>query len=321
MTTSRLPLLGALAVGALALAGCAGGGAEPPSPAPSSASASSASSTTTTAASSASTSPTASSATAPTSPAASSATASTGAASASGSLSLEMPPALDGQRTLAVQAAVQRAAGPGSEVGLSAASPLERQTELRQRAAGLEQAVDAAASPAPTRNAEQQACLDATRSDLERDAEAGAADLGLTAQPETAATTGGGPTSTPPPSFTASPDAEVTPLGVRVTVYPTEEAARAALEDARAAGQACTGVDLAGLGVESVTRTEHEGGTAYTALPAPGGSVYSHLTAVQDGARIVAVAQADADGGVPADAEDRAASIVTDVLAALDGEG
>lgn len=305
MTTSRLPLLGALAVGALALAGCAGGGgAEPSSPAPSSAS------STTTAASSASTSP-----------AASSATASTGAASSSGSLSLEMPPALDGQRTLAVQAAVQRAAGPGSEVGLSAASPLERQTELRQRAAGLEQAVDAAASPAPTRNAEQQACLDATRSDLERDAEAGAADLGLTAQPETAATTGGGPTSTPPPSFTASPDAEVTPLGVRVTVYPTEEAARAALEDARAAGQACTGVDLAGLGVESVTRTEHEGGTAYTALPAPGGSVYSHLTAVQDGARIVAVAQADADGGVPADAEDRAASIVTDVLAALDGEG
>ena len=304
MTTPRLPLLGALAVGALALAGCAGGGAEPPSPAPSSAS------STTTAASSASTSP-----------AASSATASTGAASSSGSLSLEMPPALDGQRTLAVQAAVQRAAGPGSEVGLSAASPLERQTELRQRAAGLEQAVDAGASPAPTRSADQQACLDATRSDLERDAEAGAADLGLTAQPETAATTGGGPTSTPPPSFTASPDAEVTPLGVRVTVYPTEEAARAALEDARAAGQACTGVDLAGLGVESVTRTEHEGGTAYTALPAPGGSVYSHLTAVQDGARTVAVAQADADGGVPADAEDRATSIVTDVLASLDGEG
>ena len=311
MTTSRLPLLGALAVGALALAGCAGGGgAEPSSPAPSSAS------STTTAASSA-----------PTSPAASSSTESTGAAestagaSASGSLSLEMPPALDGQRTLAVQAAVQRAAGPGSEVGLSAASPLERQTELRQRAAGLEQTVDAGASPAPTRSAEQQACLDAARSDLERDAEAGAADLGLTAQPETAATTGGGPTSTPPPSFTASPDAEVTPLGVRVTVYPTEEAARAALEDARAAGQACTGVDLAGLGVESVTRTEHEGGTAYTAIPAPGGSVYSHLTAVQDGARTVAVAQADADGGVPADAEDRAASIVADVLAALDGEG
>ena len=298
-------------MGALALAGCAGGGgAEPSSPAPSSAS------STTTAASSA-----------PTSPAASSSTESTGAAkstagaSASGSLSLEMPPALDGQRTLAVQAAVQRAAGPGSEVGLSAASPLERQTELRQRAAGLEQAVDAGASPASTRSAEQQACLDATRSALERDAEAGAADLGLTAQPETAATTGGGPTSTPVPSFTASPDAEVTPLGVRVTVYPTEEAARAALEDARAAAQACTGVDLAGLDVESVTRTEHEGGTAYTALPAPGGSVYSHLTAVQDGARTVAVAQADADGGVPADAEDRAASIVADVLAALDGEG
>ncbi|MET7577237.1 hypothetical protein [Micrococcus luteus] len=311
MTTSRLPLLGALAVGALALAGCAGGGgAEPSSPAPSSAS------STTTAASSA-----------PTSPAASSSTESTGAAestagaSASSSLSLEMPPALDGQRTLAVQTAVQRAAGPGSEVGLSAASPLERQTELRQRAAGLEQAVDAGASPAPTRSAEQQACLDATRSALERDAEAGAADLGLTAQPETAATTGGGPTTTPAPSFTASPDAEVTPLGVRVTVYPTEEAARAALEDARAAAQACTGVDLAGLDVESVTRTEHEGGTAYTALPAPGGSVYSHLTAVQDGARTVAVAQADADGGVPADAEDRAASIVAEVLAALDGEG
>ena len=311
MTTPRLPLLGALAVGALALAGCAGGGgAEPSSPAPSSAS------STTTAASSA-----------PTSPAASSSTESTGAAestagaSASGSLSLEMPPALDGQRTLAVQAAVQRAAGPGSEVGLSAASPLERQTELRQRAAGLEQAVDAGASPASTRSAEQQACLDATRSDLERDAEAGAADLGLTAQPETAATTGGGPTTTPAPSFTASPDAEVTPLGVRVTVYPTEEAARAALEDARAAAQACTGVDLAGLGVESVTRTEHEGGTGYTAIPAPGGSVYAHLTDVQDGARTVAVAQADADGGVPADAEDRAASIVADVLAALDGEG
>lgn len=313
MTTSRLPLLGALAVGALALAGCAGGGAEPSSPAPSSVLSAS---STTTAASSA-----ASSSTAPASPTASASTASTGGASASGSLSLEMPPALDGQRTLAVQAAVQRAAGPGSEVGLSAASPLERQTELRQRAAGLEQAVDAGASPAPTRSAEQQACLDATRADLEQDAEAGAADLGLTAQPETAATTGGGPTTTPVPSFTASPDAEVTPLGVRVTVYPTEEAARAALEDARAAAQACTGVDLAGLGVESVTRTEHEGGTAYTALPAPGGSVYSHLTAVQDGARTVAVAQADADGGVPADAEDRAASIVADVLAALDGEG
>ena len=307
MMTPRLPLLGALAVGALALAGCAGGGGEPSSPAPSSASSAS---STTTAASSASTSP-----------AASSSTESTGGASASGSLSLEMPPALDGQRTLAVQAAVQRAAGPGSEVGLSAVSPLERQTELRQRAAGLEQTVDAGASPASTRSAEQQACLDATRSDLERDAEAGAADLGLTAQPETAATTGGGPTSTPVPSFTASPDAEVTPLGVRVTVYPTEEAARAALEDARAAAQACTGVDLAGLGVESVTRTEHEGGTAYTALPAPGGSVYSHLTAVQDGARTVAVAQADADGGVPADAEDRAASIVADVLTALDGQG
>ncbi|MCT1761201.1 hypothetical protein M3A95_06460 [Micrococcus luteus] len=311
MTTSRLPLLGALAVGALALAGCAGGGgAEPSSPAPSSAS------STTTAASSASTSPAASTSTESTG-----AAESTASASASSSLSLEMPPALDGQRTLAVQTAVQRAAGPGSEVGLSAASPLERQTELRQRADGLEQAVDAGASPAPTRSAEQQACLDATRSDLERDAEAGAADLGLTAQPETAATTGGGPTTTPAPSFTASPDAEVTPLGVRVTVYPTEEAARAALEDARAAAQACTGVDLAGLDVESVTRTEHEGGTAYTALPAPGGSVYSHLTAVQDGARTVAVAQADADGGVPADAEDRAASIVADVLAALDGEG
>ena len=311
MTTSRLPLLGALAVGALALAGCAGGGgAEPSSPAPSSAS------STTTAASSASTSPAASSSTESTG-----AAESTASASASSSLSLEMPAALDGQRTLAVQAAVQRAAGPGSEVGLSAASPLERQTELRQRAAGLEQTVDAGASPAPTRSAEQEACLDAARSALERDAEAGAADLGLTAQPETAATTGGGPTTTPAPSFTASPDAEVTPLGVRVTVYPTEEAARAALEDARAAAQACTGVDLAGLGVESVTRTEHEGGTAYTALPAPGGSVYSHLTAVQDGARTVAVAQADADGGVPADAEDRAASIVADVLAALDGEG
>ena len=311
MTTSRLPLLGALAVGALALAGCAGGGgAEPSSPAPSSAS------STTTAASPASTSPAASSSTESTG-----AAESTASASASSSLSLEMPPALDGQRTLAVQAAVQRAAGPGSEVGLSAASPLERQTELRQRAAGLEQTVDAGASPAPTRSAEQEACLDAARSALERDAEAGAADLGLTAQPETAATTGGGPTTTPAPSFTASPDAEVTPLGVRVTVYPTEEAARAALEDARAAAQACTGVDLAGLGVESVTRTEHEGGTAYTALPAPGGSVYSHLTAVQDGARTVAVAQADADGGVPADAEDRAASIVADVLAALDGEG
>ncbi|WP_180536220.1 hypothetical protein [Micrococcus luteus] len=315
MTTSRLPLLGVLAVGALALAGCAGGGTEPSSP--------SSASSTTTAASPAS--PAASSSTAPTSPAASASTASTGgasaSASASGSLSLKMPPALDGQRTLAVQAAVQRAAGPGSEVGLSAASPLERQTELRQRAAGLEQAVDAGASPAPTRSAEQQACLDATRSALERDAEAGAADLGLTAQPETAATTGGGPTTTPAPSFTASPGAEVTPLGVRVTVYPTEEAARAALEDARAAAQACTGVDLAGLGMESVTRAEHEGGTAYTALPAPGGSVYAHLTDVQDGARTVAVAQADADGGVPADAEDRAASIVADVLAALDGEG
>ncbi|MEU2382452.1 hypothetical protein ABZ556_08935 [Micrococcus luteus] len=310
MTTSRLPLLGALAVGALALAGCAGGGAVPSSPAPSSAS------STTTAASSASTSPAASSSTESTG-----AAESTASASASSSLSLEMPPALDGQRTLAVQAAVQRAAGPGSEVGLSAASPLERQTELRQRADGLEQAVDAGASPAPTRSAEQQACLDATRSALERDAEAGAADLGLTAQPETAATTGGGPTTTPAPSFTASPDAEVTPLGVRVTVYPTEEAARAALEDARAAAQACTGVDLAGLGVESVTRTEHEGGTGYTAIPAPGGSVYAHLTAVQDGDRTVAVAQADADGGVPADAEDRAASIVADVLAALDGEG
>ncbi len=304
MTTSRFPLLGVLAVGVLALTGCAGGGAEPSSPAPSSAS------STTTAASSASTSP-----------AASSSTESTGGASASGSLSLEMPAALDGQRALAVQAAVQRAAGPGSEVGLTAASPLQRQTELRQRAAGLEQTVDAGASPAPTRSAEQQACLDATRSALERDAEAGAAGLVLTAQPETAATTGGGPTTTPAPSFTASPDAEVTPLGVRVTAYPTEEAARAALEDVRAAAQACTGVDLAGLDVESVTRTEHEGGTAYTALPAPGGSVYSHLTAVQDGARTVAVAQADADGGVPADAEDRAASIVTDVLAALDGEG
>lgn len=311
MTTPRLPLLGALAVGALALTGCAGGGgAEPSSSAPSSASSA------TTAASSASTSPAASSSTESTG-----AAESTASASASSSLSLEMPPALDGQRTLAVQAAVQRAAGPGSEVGLSAASPLERQTELRQRADGLEQAVDAGASPASTRSAEQQACLDATRSDLERDAEAGAADLGLTAQPETAATTGGGPTTTPAPSFTASPDAEVTPLGVRVTVYPTEEAARAALEDARAAAQACTGVDLAGLGVERVTRTEHEGGTAYTALPAPGGSVYSHLTAVQDGARTVAVAQADADGGVPPDAEDRAASIVADVLAALDGEG
>ncbi len=311
MTTPRLPLLGALAVGALALAGCAGGGgAEPSSPASSSAS------STTTAASSASTSPAASSSTESTG-----AAESTASASASSSLSLEMPAALDGQRTLAVQAAVQRAAGPGSEVGLSAVSPLERQTELRQRAAGLEQTVDAGASPASTRSAEQQACLDATRSDLERDAEAGAADLGLTAQPETAATTGGGPTTTPAPSFTASPDAEVTPLGVRVTVYPTEEAARAALEDARAAAQACTGVDLAGLGVESVTRTEHEGGTAYTALPAPGGSVYSHLTAVQDGARTVAVAQADADGGVPADAEDRAASIVAEVLAALDGQG
>lgn len=93
-------------------------------------------------------------------PATDGSTESTGGASAStSSLSLERPPALDGERALAVQAAAQRAAGPGSEVGLSAASPLER------------------------------------------DAVAGAADLDLMVQPETAATTGG-PISKPvPPSL------------------------------------------------------------------------------------------------------------------------
>ena len=80
-----------------------------------------------------------------------------------------------------------------------------------------------------------------------------------------------------------------------------DDGAGAVLEDARAAGQACTGVDLAGLGVESVTRTEHEGGTAYTALPAPGGSVYAHLTDVQDGAR-----RAEGDGGRERDSPDPA---------------
>ncbi|WOO97261.1 hypothetical protein [Micrococcus terreus] len=55
-------------------------------------------------------------------------------------------------------------------------------------------------------------------------------------------------------------------------------------------------------------------------LPAQEGSVYAHLTAVQDGARTVVVAPSDADGGVSAEAEGCAAAIVADVLAALDAE-
>ena len=62
-------------------------------------------------------------------PATDGSTESTGGGAATSSLSLERPPALDGERALAVQAAAQQATGPGSEVGLSAASPLERDAE------------------------------------------------------------------------------------------------------------------------------------------------------------------------------------------------
>ena len=78
-------------------------------------------------------------------------------------------------------------------------------------------------------------------------------------------------------------------------------------------------IDALGLPLMSPKNSSrHE--TAFTMSIEAREGVTTGISA-HDRARTVAVAQADADGGVPADAEDRAASIVADVLAALDGEG
>lgn len=239
---------------------------------------------------------------------------------ASSTLSLDMPPALDGHTVQAVNAVVDLAAGPGAESGMTAHSPLERNAELRHRAATLDDLVRGT-TPSAALGTAEQTCIDVTRATLQAEAETGAADVGFTVQPQTAATLGGGPTASPAPSFTASPKDEVTPLGVQVSVYPTEDAARAALERAREAAEACTDVPLSTLGVDSVEDLAHEGGSGFTALPRPEGAVYTHVATVQDGARMVSVVQADAAGGVPANADERAASITKDVLAALDSDG
>ena len=106
-------------------------------------------------------------------------------------------------------------------------------------------------------------------------------------------------------------------MGVRVESFPDEAAARADMEQARTAAAACAGADLPGTGVRELEDVAWEGGTAYTARPV--GSVYSHVMAVQDGSRIISVSQGTTEGDAPADAERRAASIVRNVKAALDG--
>lgn len=294
--SSRRALGCTLAAVALALTGCAGNGGAGTSSTPGSASGSPA------ATSSASTGATSGSAT----PSGSSRT-----------LSLDMPAALDAEHVKAVKQAVLLAAGPGAEVGLSKASPLERQTELRRAAEDIEQTAAAGATPAPSWSPEQRTCLDATRGALERSADADAAWVDFIVQPTTAATVGGASTASPVPSMTASPKAEVTPMGVRVESFPDEAAARADMEQARTAAVACAGADLPGTGVRELEDVAWEGGTAYTARPV--GSVYSHVMAVQDGSRIISVSQGTTEGDAPADAERRAASIVRNVKAALDG--
>lgn len=295
-TARRLSRLGVVAASALALAGCAGNGDAGAS------STSSPAGVISSGAAPASTGPTSGSAT---------------PSGSSRALSLDMPAALDAEHVKAVKQAVLLAAGPGAEVGLSKASPPERQTELRRAAEDIEQTAAAGASPAPSWSPEQRTCLDATRGALERSADADAAWVDFIVQPTTAATVGGASTASPVPSMTASPKAEVTPMGVRVESFPDEAAARADMEQARTAAVACAGADLPGTGVRELEDVAWEGGTAYTARPV--GSVYSHVMAVQDGSRIISVSQGTTEGDAPADAERRAASIVRNVKAALDG--
>lgn len=323
----RLPLLGVLAASALALAGCAGNGGAGASSTPGSATGSPAATASPPTASMSAASPssstsspagTASSSAAPTGSAAMGGSATPSGGSSSTALSLHMPAALDAEHMKAVKQAVQLSAGPGAEVGMDPTSPLERQTELRESAESLEQIAAAGATPAPSWSPEQRVCLDATRDAMTRSADVDAAWVTFTVQPPMAATLGGASTASPVPSMTASPKGEITPLGVNVEAFADADAARAEFERALAANKDCVGLEMANIGMEDVKDAAWEGGTAYTATPT--GSGYSHLTAVQDGARIITVMQDDGEGGVPADAEKRAMSIVENVKTALDGK-
>lgn len=296
MTPSRLPLLGVLAVGALALAGCAGGGAEPSSPAPSSASSSA--SPTTTAASSASTSP-----------AASASASSTPTATA---LSLDLPEELSGESATRLRAVVQDAAGPAAELGQTFSSPLERKAALEEDAA----IVDALEEDAGD-DAGRRACVDATRTAREADQASGAAEAAWYAQPQTASTTGG---STDGTAASGRPGLQVEPLGVQVAVYPDEATARSVAEAARDAAEACEGQEMSSMGVSSVEPlTGAPGETAFTVVPVSGSIIYAVSTVVQVGDRVYAVSQGEDGAGVPEGAEERAVALVEDLEAALEG--
>lgn len=319
--TRSLAAVGAALV-VLGAAGCAGQGAGGPggqsagSSAASSSSTAGSSTASPTSGGSASASTTASGS--PTSGSASFSPSSTGesTSSAGSTLSLEMPATLDPERVRAVNAVIDAAAPDAAETGTAHHSPLERATDLRSGAESLTDTVHAA-NPSASIGPAEQTCVDATRKGLEADAERGAADVTFTVQPVTAATTGGASGA----SSTSARGGEVTPLGVQVVAYPDAAAARAAMDQSQATAKTCTGADLGAWGLKEVREVpagDHD--AAFEGVSA-GGSVYAHGLVVLDGLYVVSVQQADAEGGVPADALDRSSTIADDVLKALTAEG
>lgn len=230
-------------------------------------------------------------------------------------LSLDMPETLSGQRVAALRQVVQLAAGPGAELGENVESPLERQASLRGGAENLEGLVSAGDADGVDLDERQQACLDATRDSLRADADAGAAQVSWFAQPATAGTTGGTMGKSAAPT---EREATVQPLGVQVAVYPDEASAAAGMESAREAAETCAGTVLTGVGVVSMEPLTWPGGQGFTGLPGPETSIYAVHTSVQVGDRVFLVMQADADGGVPEDAESRARTIIAELEAALE---
>lgn len=315
LRTVRLPgsarrstlLIGTLAASALALTACGGGdddGAQPstsPTPETSTSAAPAEPSTSSPAPSSTGTS---ASPSGPASPSAS--------PTGSAALSLDMPEELSGERLTALRQVVQLAAGPGAELGQHLASPLERHASLQGDAEVLEDLVTQGEPDGAELDERQQTCLDAARDAMRSEADAGAAQVTWYAQPATAGTTDGSAAST------GTKD-DVEPLGVQVAVYPDEASAAAGLESSRDASEACEGTVLTGVGVVRLEPLTWPDGQGFTLLPDPEASVYAVATAVQAGDRVFTVRQADADGGVPDGAEDRARQLIEDLEAALEG--
>lgn len=307
MTTPRLPLLGVLVASALALTACGGGdeGAGQPPSSPASETSTSAGPTG---------SPTSASASAGEAGGSTSGSASPSASpTGSGALSLDMPETLSDDRVEALRQVVQRAAGPGAELGEDLSSPLERQTSLQEDAETLEDLVTQGGPEGAELDESQQACLDAARDAMRSTADAGAAQASWFAQPATAGTTGG---SAAP---TTRGEVELQPLAVQVAVYPDEASALAVLEASRDASETCEGTVMTGVGVTSLEPLTWPDGQGFTVLPAPETSIYAVATSVQAGDRVFTVMQADRDGGVPEGAEDRARQLIEELEAALEG--